>query len=75
MTFEQANAAAQAVRAKYREQKPSVDDHLTPAGKLEVESLRGDPDRAFAQGAVTVDETYVTPSETPQCDRVARVAG
>jgi xanthine dehydrogenase YagR molybdenum-binding subunit len=63
-TVEQASAAAAAVRVTYDRQTPSVDECLAPSGDIKVESSRGDPDKAFADAPVTVDETYVTPVET-----------
>jgi xanthine dehydrogenase YagR molybdenum-binding subunit len=66
-TFEQAKAAADAVKVTYREEKPNVGDHLLhekPAVGPKVDSERGDPDKAFTESAVQVDETYGVPSET-----------
>ena len=67
LTYEQAVAAANAVKVAYKQEKPDLRDHfdvkdLTEAAK--VDSHRGDPDAAFKTAAVTVDETYVTPTET-----------
>ena len=63
-TYEQAVAAANAVKVTYRSAKPDVRDHLEPDDKPKVDSQRGDPDKAFAAANVKVDETYVTPVET-----------
>jgi len=63
-TYEQAVAAANAVKVTYRSDKPDVRDHLEPDDKHKVDSQRGDPDKAFAAANVKVDETYVTPVET-----------
>jgi xanthine dehydrogenase YagR molybdenum-binding subunit len=63
-TFEQAMAAARAVRASYSAEKPDVSPELKPDKEPKVESHRGDADKAFADAAVTVDQTYVTPVET-----------
>jgi xanthine dehydrogenase YagR molybdenum-binding subunit len=63
-TFEQAKAAADAVRVTYRERKPNVDTALAAAKAPEVESERGDAERAFAAAAVRIDRTYDLPPET-----------
>jgi len=74
-TFENAKAAADAVRATYDRQTPNVDPNLvaddepsvvaTSFGEVNrVESERGDAARAFSSAPVTVDQTYVTPTET-----------
>jgi xanthine dehydrogenase YagR molybdenum-binding subunit len=70
-TFEQAQAAAAAVRVEYDPTKfsvdPSLSDTLPPEGQLggpRVMSNRGDTDTAFASAQVKIDETYVTPVET-----------
>ncbi|MGB7137077.1 MAG: xanthine dehydrogenase family protein molybdopterin-binding subunit [Acidobacteriaceae bacterium] len=64
-TFEQAQAAAAAVRVNYQAQKPSVsfDDGPVPH-KPRVHYSRGDADTAFAGAPVKVDETYEIPAET-----------
>jgi xanthine dehydrogenase YagR molybdenum-binding subunit len=64
LTFEQATAAANAVKVTYKSEKPDVRDHLDTDAKPKVDSHRGDPDAAFASAAITVDQTYVTPTET-----------
>jgi xanthine dehydrogenase YagR molybdenum-binding subunit len=74
-TFEAAKAAADAVRATYSSEKPNVDTALqaddepetvatTFAATKRVQSERGDPDAAFANASVKLDQTYVTPVET-----------
>jgi xanthine dehydrogenase YagR molybdenum-binding subunit len=70
-TFEQAQAAAAAVRVTYDPASftvnPSLSDSLPLEGKpggAQVLSHRGDTDAAFASAAVQVDEVYVTPVET-----------
>jgi xanthine dehydrogenase YagR molybdenum-binding subunit len=63
-TFEQAVAAADAVKVTYRTEKPDVRDHLETDEKPKVDSKRGDPEPAFQSAPVKVDETYVTPAET-----------
>src|SRR5438270_6120202 len=74
-TFENAKAAADAVRATYFKDKPNVatdlqaDDEpdvvatsFAPAKR--VESERGKPESAFESAPVKLDQTYVTPTET-----------
>jgi xanthine dehydrogenase YagR molybdenum-binding subunit len=63
-TFAQATAAAEAVKVTYREHKPNVEEHLAPETNHKVESERGDPDNAFAEAEIQVDETYGLPPET-----------
>jgi xanthine dehydrogenase YagR molybdenum-binding subunit len=63
-TFEQAVAAANAVKVTYQSEKPDVRKHLESDEKPKVDSQRGNPDGAFSSAAVKVDETYVTPTET-----------
>jgi xanthine dehydrogenase YagR molybdenum-binding subunit len=70
-TFEQAQAAAAAVRVEYEPAKfsvnPSLSDSLPAEGQPggpRVMSHRGDTEAAFASAAVKVDEVYVTPVET-----------
>src|SRR6202789_3617795 len=69
--FEQAQAAAAAVRVEYEPAKFSVDSSLSdslPAegqpGGPRVMSQRGDTDTGFSSAAVKVDEVYSTPVET-----------
>jgi xanthine dehydrogenase YagR molybdenum-binding subunit len=70
-TFQQAQAAAAAVRVEYEPAKFSVDSSLSdslPAegqsGGPRVMSNRGDTDAAFSSAPVKVDEVYITPVET-----------
>src|ERR1700760_2427690 len=69
-TFEQAQAAAAAVRVEYEPAKfnvdPSLSDSLPPEGQPggpRVMSQRGDTDAAFASAPIKVDEVYTTPVE------------
>ena len=70
-TFQQAQAAAAAVCVTYAAQTPNVSKRLddpipaagTPGGP-KIESKRGDSEAAFAQAAVKIDATYITPAET-----------
>ncbi len=64
LTFEQAVAAADAVKVSYRKDKHDVSDHFVADKEPKVDSHRGDPDAAFKTAAVTIDETYGTPTET-----------
>jgi xanthine dehydrogenase YagR molybdenum-binding subunit len=63
--FEQATAAAAAVKVEYEPEKPnlrpSLDDYT---GERKSVSKRGDPKSAFASAPVKVDQTYITPNET-----------
>ena len=70
-TFQQAQAAAAAVRVEYEPAKFNVDaslsDSLPPEGQTDgprVLSHRGDTEAAFASAPVQVDEVYTTPVET-----------
>jgi xanthine dehydrogenase YagR molybdenum-binding subunit len=74
-TFENAKAAADAVRATYVKDKYNVDPDLKADDEPEMvpttfertkrlQSKRGDPERAFANAPVKLDQTYVTPIET-----------
>jgi xanthine dehydrogenase YagR molybdenum-binding subunit len=63
-TFEHAVAAADAVKVTYREQTPNVDESLAPEINQKVESERGDPEKAFAEAEIQVDQTYGLPPET-----------
>jgi len=70
-TFQQAQAAAAAVRVEYEPAKFNVDaslsDSLPPEGQTggpRVLSYRGDTEAAFASAPVQVDEVYRTPVET-----------
>jgi xanthine dehydrogenase YagR molybdenum-binding subunit len=62
-TFEQAKAAADAVRVSYAAATPDVEPHLV-ANETSVKSERGDADAAFANAPVTVDHTYTIAPET-----------
>ncbi len=63
-TFEQAQAAARAVKAIYRAEKPNVEQEMEPEGKPQVESERGDAAKAFDAATVRTDHVYTTPRET-----------
>jgi len=64
-SFEQATAAAAAVRVDYEPETPklrkSLDDY---SGERKKGSHRGNFDTAFQSAPVKVDQTYVTPVET-----------
>ncbi len=65
-TMDQARAAASTITAKYTPAKMVMTRNLqegleVPA--LSVDNQRGDVDKAFATGPVTIDELYVTPVE------------
>jgi xanthine dehydrogenase YagR molybdenum-binding subunit len=70
-TFQQAQAAAAAVRVRYDADKFNVstqlDDAIPPIGAPggpHVASKRGDAETAFASAPIKIDATYVTPVET-----------
>jgi xanthine dehydrogenase YagR molybdenum-binding subunit len=64
-TFEQATAAADAIKVNYDGvTPPSVDTRLTADAPFKPETQRGDPEGAFASAAVRIDQTYSTPTET-----------
>ena len=70
-TFQQAQAAAAAVRVKYEATPFNVNPSLSDAmpepgapGGPKVVSHRGDAAAAFASAPVQLDETYITPVET-----------
>jgi xanthine dehydrogenase YagR molybdenum-binding subunit len=63
-TFDTAKAAADAVRVTYDTEKPNVDPDLKADDKPNVDSERGDPDRAFTDAPKKLDQTFVTPVET-----------
>src|SRR5438105_14864769 len=74
-TFETAKAAADAVRATYAQEKPSVETDLkadddpdvvatTFSPRERLQSKRGDAEGAFANAPAKLDQTYVTPTET-----------
>jgi xanthine dehydrogenase YagR molybdenum-binding subunit len=64
LTFEQAVAAANAVKVTYNSNKPDVRKHLETDEKPKVDSQRGDPEPAFQSASAKVDQVYVTPTET-----------
>jgi xanthine dehydrogenase YagR molybdenum-binding subunit len=67
LTFEQATAAAKAVKVTYKASPVNVGTTFTEQEAVEkphVDSHRGDPDAAFATAAVKVDHVYVTPTVT-----------
>jgi xanthine dehydrogenase YagR molybdenum-binding subunit len=67
LNFEQAIAAANAVKVTYKATPINVTAHFMESeatGKPKVDSQRGDPDTAFAAASVKIDRTYVTPTET-----------
>jgi xanthine dehydrogenase YagR molybdenum-binding subunit len=64
LTFEQAVAAANAVKVTYNSNKPDVRKHLETNEKPKVDSQRGDPEPAFQSASAKVDQVYVTPTET-----------
>lgn len=63
-TFEQASAAASAVNVAYAPATADVSPIRAPDEPPEPDTERGDPDAAFAQAPVQVDEWYGTPPET-----------
>src|SRR5262245_15980883 len=74
-TFENAKAAADAVRVTYQRDEPNVQTELEADDDPDViastygqykrlQSQRGDPDAAFAAAPVKLDQTYITPTET-----------
>ena len=64
-TFELAKAAADAVQVEYAAEPPNVESDLSDGWKhLDVESHRGDAEKAFAAAPIQIDQTYVTPAET-----------
>ncbi len=64
-SWEQANAAAAAVKAEYDEAKPNVAlSQQDIDGEPKIESQRGDVKAAFPSAPVQLDATYVTPAET-----------
>lgn len=63
-TFEQAKAAADAVRATYIDEQPDVSMALQAEEGQATDSERGDPESAFEQAEVQLDHTYTTPVET-----------
>ncbi|MFF7710037.1 molybdopterin cofactor-binding domain-containing protein [Pseudomonas sp. NPDC007930] len=63
-TYEQAVAAAAAVKATYHSETPNVRMGLSAEEKTSVDTERGDVEAAFAQAPVKVDHTYTTPVQT-----------
>ncbi len=70
-TFQQAQAAAAAVRVQYTPDKfnvaTSLDDSIPAIGAPggpRIASHRGDPDAAFHAAPIQIDQTYATPAET-----------
>lgn len=63
-TFEQAEAAASAIKVTYSKEKPDVRTYLDTDEKRSIDSFRGTPDEAFASGPIKLDENYGTPVET-----------
>ncbi len=65
-TFQQAQAAAAAVRVQYDANKPNVSPELNDnlAAAPHTESKRGDTEAAFHSAPVQLDHTYTTPVET-----------
>ena len=74
-TYEQARAAAEAVKVTYAAQAPNVAPKLATDQKPEVQSERGDPGSTFDAAALKVDQTYTTPIETHNANRASRFAG
>ncbi|KXU82040.1 oxidoreductase [Caballeronia megalochromosomata] len=63
-TFETASAAAAAIKVGYDKTPHDVSATLDADKPLDVHSERGDPDKAFDDAPVKIDENYVTPVET-----------
>ena len=64
-TFEQAQAAASAIRVTYNVKKPDVSTDLTQAPDiLKVDAERGHVAQAWASAVHKIDATYSTPTET-----------
>ena len=63
-TFEQATAAARAMKATYSTRPVDVRLDLEPDDEPNVDSERGDAETAFAQSEVRIDRVYRTPPET-----------
>src|SRR6201996_8500447 len=65
-TFEQATAAAGAVKVAYESSRPDVRIEMSAEQKPSVDTQRGDVDSVFAAApdALKLDETYTTPVET-----------
>jgi xanthine dehydrogenase YagR molybdenum-binding subunit len=63
-TFEQATAAANAVKVTYRSRQPNVEERLAQETNPKVESERGDAEKVFGAASIQVDQTYDLPPET-----------
>ncbi len=65
-TFEQATAAASAVKATYTSKTPDMRVEMTAEKTPSVDTQRGDSDAAFAAApdSLKLDQTYTTPIET-----------
>ncbi|MEA3085851.1 MAG: xanthine dehydrogenase YagR molybdenum-binding subunit [Paraburkholderia sp.] len=65
-TFEQATAAAEAVKVAYSSSRPDVRVEMSAEQKPSVDTQRGDVDTAFAAApdGQKLDQTYTTPIET-----------
>jgi xanthine dehydrogenase YagR molybdenum-binding subunit len=63
-TFEQASAAADAVKVTYRSRQPNVEPRLAPEANQKVESERGDAAKVFDAAAIQLDWIYDLPPET-----------
>jgi xanthine dehydrogenase YagR molybdenum-binding subunit len=64
-TFEQATAAADAMKVSYRDtHQPDLNMRMTPEEKKTTDSHRGNTESAFAGAAIKIDQTYTTPPET-----------
>jgi xanthine dehydrogenase YagR molybdenum-binding subunit len=63
-SLEQAQAAADAVKVTYHEERPDVRTKLTQEQEPKVDNQRGDAVAAFNTAPVKIDQTYVTPAET-----------
>lgn len=62
-TFEIAQAAARAIKVTYSTEKPHLELEMKPEDLKKQDSHRGDAKAAFANAAVKVEQTYVTPFE------------
>lgn len=63
-TYEQAMAAARAVKATYREEKPNVETKMEVESGGRTQHQRGDAAKAFAAATFKTDAVYSTPTET-----------
>ncbi len=65
-TFEQANAAAAAVKVEYATEKPAVvlEEEDRASGDPKQHYQRGNAEEAFASAPVKLDAVYETPTET-----------